>query len=175
MSLIPGTWNLPMDDHYAITMTFSRSKQFTCMICAATPRERLRQAFFGDEIRGNWHIRSRKPPQGTVGGSVNAIERIGRGSVVRLTDLVAPPSELGPKPGYEDGEEGPFLVLNYTDFPQSLLNIHAFGFNVKLGNWLSAIRQVISDDYHKILEIDKERLVIDGRNGPEHWGRGEQS
>jgi hypothetical protein len=170
-SMLRGTtWELPMGDDYSVELTLGNRLQMRYSICALTPKERLHRIIVGDDIAGTWKVVGRKPPSGPLSSSVHG--PIG-GSIRKLTDIIAPPSERSDHaPIYADGEVGPFLLLNFTDFPQSLLNVHAFGFNLKLGNWLNAVRQIVAEDYRKIVSLTEQELIVEGRdNQNEVWHR----
>jgi hypothetical protein len=156
---LPGAWRLPITDDYSVIIALTGNGQFLYTISAATAKARALRLLLGDEIAGDWHVRSRRPRGSSFGSSA--------GSVRFVTSSVAPPHQRGG--GNSQDEVGPFLVLNVTRVPNSILNLSVAGFHVKFGEWLSHIRQVAVPDYIKILDLTQNELKVRGYSGVEVW------
>ena len=160
--LLIGTWRLPLTEDYLVKIALGGVGTFKYTIAAASSKERARRLLLGEEIGGDWHIRRRRKP---VGG----LRQSSAGSVEFITSSIAPPHQRGGSSSKD--ELGPFLVLNFTQVPKSILNLPIAGFHIELGSWLTHIRQVFVDDYIKLLDLTKSELKVHGHSGIEVWRR----
>lgn len=170
---IVGSWQLPIHDDYSETITLHgapRRLVYTCS--AASFKERLRQFFVGDELYGNWQIRTSRSKQSksaiasSVGGS---LKRSTTGSLTWISPRFE--KEGSPSNTNDEYETGLFLVLNFTDIPKSLLNLNLVGLRIDIGNWLNNLREMIEDDSFKIISLtDKDtKLTLQGKKGIQVW------
>lgn len=158
---LPGTWRLPETNDYAAKIALSQSGQFIYTISAASTIERARRLLIGDEIAGDWHVRCVRPPKNVSGIFVE---------VIRVaTSPIAPPHQRGRNANEDD--EGPFLVLNFTRLPNSILNLRTAHFPIEVGNWLNHVRQIATPDYIKILDLTKTELKVHDHTGIQVWQR----
>lgn len=168
---IVGSWQLPIHDDYSETITLHGAPRRLIYTCsAASFPERLRQFFVGDELYGNWQIRTSRSKQCAIASSA-------KGSVKRSTTSsltwIAPRFETeGEKSNISNEyETGLFLVLNFTDIPKSLLNLNLVGLRIDIANWLNNLREMIEDDVFKIVALTDgdTKLTLQGKKGTQVW------
>ncbi|WP_017654649.1 hypothetical protein [Fortiea contorta] len=174
---ILGSWELPSHEEYAETINlYGSPSKFTYTCSATSVKERIRQILVGDEIHGNWHIRTNRRKSlrdSSASGSV-------RSSVSFSTNWLAPRAQTGKVDASIrlDGDDlGPFLVLNFTDITKSILNLNLLGIRLDVANWLNNFREIAEDDYLKIVSLkdNDTRLTLKGKRGIQVWRRFQES
>jgi hypothetical protein len=174
---ILGSWELPSHEDYSETINlYGAPARFTYTCSATSVQERIRQIFVGDEIHGNWHIRTTRKKNSGSSSSSGSV----RSSVNLGTDWLAPRAQTGKVDSsfrLDDDDLGPFLVLNFTDIAKSILNINVLGLRLDLANWLNNFREIAEDDYLKIISLtdNDTRLTLKGKRGTQVWRRFQES
>jgi hypothetical protein len=170
---ILGSWELPTNENYSETINlYGSPAKFTYTCSATSARERIRQVFVGDEIYGNWHIRTTRKKNSSGSSSSGSM----RSSVNISTAWLAPRAQTGKVDTsiqIDDDDLGPFLVLNFTDITKSILNVNVLGVRFDLANWLNNFREIVEDDYLKIISLadNDTRLTLKGKRGTQVWRR----
>lgn len=160
MRQIPGSWQLPIKDGESVTITFFPNKAFYYKICANSASQKGIQVFTGDDWKGNWHVRSNRTAPSSLEKSSTSSANVMR----RLVGKDAPP----PKPP----AAGPYLVLNFTALPDSILNLNIAGVRVDLANWVNNLFEAFRDGNYRIIEFTKEEMHLEGPKGNrEIWHR----
>jgi hypothetical protein len=175
---ILGSWELPSNEDYSETINlYGSPAKFTYTCSATSAKERIRQVLVGDEIYGNWHIRTTRKKNSAGSSSSGSM----RSSASFGTDWLAPRAQVGKvvdrSVQADDDDLGPFLVLNFTDITKSILNVNILGVRFDLANWLNNFREIVEDDYLKIISLtDKDtRLTLKGKRGTQVWRRFQES
>jgi hypothetical protein len=164
---ILGSWELPSHENYSETINLHGSPvRFTYTCSATSVGERCRQILVGDEIYGNWHIRTTRKKTSSSSSA--------RGSVNFFTGWLAPPSQTGKvdtSVRFDDDDLGPFLVLNFTEIAKSILNVNVLGIRLDLANWLNNFREIVEDDHLKIISLTENDtlLTLKGKRGIQVW------
>jgi hypothetical protein len=173
---ILGAWELPSNEQYAETITlYGASAKFSYTCSATDIKERIRQIFVGDDIYGNWHIRTTRPKGSSKssGGSI-------RSSVSISTRWLAPRHQaqsVDQSFQLDDDDLGPFLILNFTDITKSILNVNILGIRLDAANWLNNLREIAENDYLKIVSLtdNDTRLTLQGKRGTQVWRKFQES
>jgi hypothetical protein len=174
---ILGSWELPSNEDYSETINlYGSPAKFTYTCSATSAKERIRQVFVGDEIYGNWHIRTTRKKSSARSSSFGSV----RSSVNFSTGWLAPraqTSQVDASVRCDDDDLGPFLVLNFTDITKSILNVNVLGIRFDLANWLNNLREIVEDDYLKIISLtdDDTCLTLRGKRGTQIWRRFQES
>lgn len=170
---ILGSWELPSNEDYSETINlYGSPAKFTYTCSATSAKERIRQVFVGDEIHGNWHIRTTRKKNSAGSSSSGSV----RSSVNFGTNWLAPRAQTGQVDAsvrFDDDDLGPFLVLNFTDITKSILNVNVLGIRFDLANWLNNFREIVEDDYLKIISLtdNDTRLTLKSKRGTQVWRR----
>ncbi|MBF2005550.1 MAG: hypothetical protein IGS49_08790 [Chlorogloeopsis fritschii C42_A2020_084] len=136
-----GSWRLPLNDHDSVSVSFFPNGNFFWTIAAYSTVEKVIQIFKGAEMQGNWQVRpKRKPPK--ILSKVNLFNTPNR----ELSVASSP---------------GPFLILNFTDLPKSMLNLRFAGWQIDLANWVNNVLEVTRDGHYRILKFSSEEMQLE--------------
>lgn len=137
-----GSWRLPITEHDSVSVTFLPNGNFFWTIAAYSSFEKMIQILKGSEMQGNWQVRpTRKPPKITFENIFNI-----------LGDRKTSVSTNTPRP---------YLILNFTDLPKSVLNIRLAGSHIDLANWVNNLLEVTRDGHYRILEFSSEEMRLE--------------
>lgn len=168
---LPGSWRLPNRDDNSVTITFYPDGNFGWTVSAYSVVQKTTQIFTGPFWRGNWQVR----PQKSAVGYSDYFTTLNWGvqeTLAECLSLFSLPAERRPPPRFPVAIPGPFLVLNFTDLSQSILNLSILGVRLDVANWMNNIAEVFRDGNQRIVEISDESLRIEGsRNSVETWFR----
>lgn len=174
---ILGSWELSSNEDYSETINLYGSPAKFIYTCSATSaKERIRQIFVGDEIYGNWHIRTARQKNSESSSSSGLI----KDAVTLGTEWLAPRVRTGKvntPVRFDENELGLFLVLNFTDIPESMFNVNLLGVRLDVANWLNNVREIVDDDYLKIISLtdNDTRLTLKDKRGTQVWRKFQES
>jgi hypothetical protein len=174
---ILGAWELPAHEDYTETICLhGYASKFSYTCSATSPKERFRQIFVGDEIHGNWHIRATRRKGGRDSSMIGSV----RSSVGFSTEFIMPRfrkkgTDLANS--LDEDDLGPFIVLNFTDISKSVLNVNLVGLRLDIANWLNNFRELVEDDYLKIVSLTENDtcLTLKNKKGIQVWRRFQES
>jgi hypothetical protein len=159
---LPGSWRLPITDDDSVTATFFPNSSFFWMIAAYSMKSKVVRMLTGDEIKGTWQVRSvrsKKTLQASSRESSAALKRLFSGA--DAPEVTEPP--------------GPFLVLTFTDYMKSLLNLQVMGFRADLMNWLNHAKQLLIDNSYRIVDFNDQQMVLELDGRLDTWHRSSDS
>lgn len=168
---LPGSWRLPNRLDESVAVTFYPDGNFGWTVSAYSAWRKTIQIGTGPFWRGNWQIRPTKWAPKVVDYS-RYFAWAGRETCVDVLDAVGMPLPHQAPPTMPLAIEGPFLVMNFTDLSQSILNLCLFGFRLDLANWLNNVAEVFRDGNVRIVEFADDRMTIEPpERRPETWYR----
>ncbi len=155
---LPGSWRLPIRSDESITVSFSPNGKFFWNISAYSTTKKTIQIFTGPDYQGNWHIRSER----SKGSSASSLSSVSSSFSLIKSQPPKSSSDI----------TGPFLVLNFTDLPHSILNITPFGVRMDVANWINNFFEIARNNDYRILEFTTDEMHLEAPNNTkEVWRR----
>lgn len=138
---LTGSWRLPINENNSISITLLSNANFFWTIAAYSTTEKAIQILTGSEMQGNWQVRAtRKPP--------------------KIDKIRNPFNTEKAKESSVSSPSGPYLILNFTDLPKSMLNLRIKGWQVDLANWINNVLEVTRDGHYRILEFSSDKMQL---------------
>lgn len=163
-----GCWSLPQYDSFSVTISFSANSEFTYAITALNTKQRIKAMTIGNKIHGTWTVRDTYPGDDNQ-EAPSELRSVSSRAARKLTGVFGPPTQQAEPQPYQKGENGPFLMLNFTDLPDSHLNLSFLGAKLPIANFMNKLRELAAPDVFKIIDITLPTMQVEGRQGIETW------